>query len=154
MASGDDENTAPERVVCIDLRKCDRATVSAGRIESGSELKLCAAVRCRDDSPAFGVVGVYLLRVEGAGAVPSISWELRARYGAEDAEPITGASGLLGKLSTWEGRGSVVFAGRPVTGWELWASNDGATAIPCGVRFVVGPVGASASPWSENGELV
>ena len=146
------------RLVSIDPRERSSATMDRAVIRASSDLQPCAGVVLHNacSGLAFGAVSVYLARAQGSGSVPSVSWELRARFGgAQGAEVIGGASGSLSKFSSWASEGSITHvSGRRVLGFELWAKHDGAEDIPCEVRFIVAPASVGAPWFVEDGALV
>lgn len=141
--------------LCIDPRERSTVRVDKAVIRASSELQPCAAVLSSEAGQALGAVSVYLANVQGKGAVPAITWELRARFGgSQGAELVTTAVAALPGFESWKAEGSVVHvSGRRCLGWELWAANDGSADLPCEVRFVVAPASAGVPWFVESGSL-
>lgn len=147
-----------DQIVCVPDDGSSTAVMRTGRIAYAAAVAPTAAIRSAVDGRAFGAVSVYLERVQGApgAAVPTLSWELRARHsGRSESEAIPGAAGVLSKFSSMSSEGSVVHvSGHFALGYELWMSAAGAAApLACQVRWVFAP--PACGPYSvTDGALV
>ncbi len=145
-----------DQTVCVPEGR-HSVVVRTGRIERAATVAPAAAVRSAVEGGAFGAVSVYLERVSGppGGAVPSLTWELRARHsGLSQSEAIPGASGTLTGWTAWSGEGSIVHvSGHFALGYELWLAASGSGApLVCSVRWVLAP--PACGPYSvESGTL-
>ena len=113
-----------------------------------------SGVRAACEGGVVGGAALYLDGWAGTGLLtpPSVSWELRARYGSQGA---TLRTGVLANLATL-GSGCIVrVTGCLAEGWELWARvTSGAVPITVQVRWMLAPASAGGPFEVTDGELV
>ncbi|MFO0610669.1 MAG: hypothetical protein U0324_46335 [Polyangiales bacterium] len=143
-----------EMCCCPDARGV--ATLASARIQRGGEPRPLACVRVAPGEPWLSGCSFYLVPTEAAASTPSVSIQIRARFGGGEAETVV-AETALSNLSLSGGLapagGSLYhLSGRRVSGFEVWAMSDGAE-VPCMVRFATTRDGAA--PWfAQAGGLV